>query len=177
MSSTDDFNGFLWLHCCDVGLGWSIHGKYSRGIERGKMIKNFVVENKIKIQPSEFQSFQIEHSKTLSISQERQRRYTLRKATLYTLNEIDEVFDTWIPYNGIILDDGSHICYKRTPQYVTITRGETSKENTNSLSRSRYNAINMIIKRQVMTQSDTEITVRVMMGDCNAVDEINVISE
>jgi hypothetical protein len=106
-----------------------------------------------------------------------QRRHTLRKATLYTLNEIDEVFDTRIPYNGILLNDGSHICYKRTPQYVTITRGEVSKENTNSLSRSRYNAINMIVKRQIMTQSDTEITVRIMMGDCNAVDEMNVIGE
>jgi hypothetical protein len=51
------------------------------------------------------------------------------------------------------------------------------RENTNSLSRSRYTAINMIIKRQVMIQSDTKITVRVMMGGCNAVDEINVIRE
>jgi hypothetical protein len=145
----------------------------SKGV---RILKNFVVANKIKMQPSEFQSFQIPRSKTLSISQERQRRYLLRKATLYTDNEIDEVFDSWIPYNGVILDDGLHICYKRTPQYVTITRGETFKENTNSLLRSRYSAI-MIVERQVMTQSDTEITVRVMTGDCNAVDEINVISE
>jgi hypothetical protein len=43
-------------------------------------------------------------------------------------------------------------------------RGDTSKENTNSSSRSQYNAINMIIKRQIMTQSDTEITVRVSAG-------------
>jgi hypothetical protein len=58
------------------------------------------------MQPSEFQDFQSEHSKTLSIGQEGQKRYMLRKVTLY-----NGIFDTWIPYIGILFDDTSHICY------------------------------------------------------------------
>jgi hypothetical protein len=40
----------------------------------------------------------------------------------------------------------------------------------------KYNVIN-IVKRHVLTHSDTRITVRVMMCKCNAVNEINVVSE
>jgi hypothetical protein len=52
--------------------------EYSFRVERGKMVKNVIVENKIKMQPFQFQVFQTVHSETLSTGKAGQRRYLER---------------------------------------------------------------------------------------------------
>ena len=81
-------------------LGWSMHSEHGFRIDR-----NLIVDNKIKMQPSEFQSFQVEHSKTLSVGQEDKDSIRLEKLrcthSIRSMRYLTHGFHTVVTYSTI----------------------------------------------------------------------------